>query len=199
MLVAQSLSITGGGKLDLGGNAMVVNDASSGAVAALSASGRNGGSWDGAGIVTSMAAGSLATIGVSQASDALGIGSTQTGLWEGQAVSGSAVLVRYTYAGDANLDGVVNGDDYFKIDNGLGGKGSNGYSNGDFNYDGRIDADDYFLIDSNYAHAQTAMATVAEAAPAQVVLPRDSGAAFSLVNVNAWDALVGGADGDALV
>ncbi len=199
VLVTQSLSITGGGKLDLAGNAMVVNDASSGAlgeVAALITSGRNGGSWDGAGIVTSMAAGSLATIGVSQASDALGVGSTQTGSWEGQTVSGSAVLVRYTYAGDANLDGVINGDDYFKIDNGFGG-GATGYSNGDFNYDGRIDADDYFVIDSNYGHAQTAMAAAAQAAP--VVLPQESGAAVSSVGVSAWDALSGGADGDAMV
>ena len=54
----------------------------------------------------------------------------------------------YTYCGDANLDGLINGDDYFRIDNGFFAHLS-GFSNGDFNYDGVINADDYFLIDRN--------------------------------------------------
>ena len=56
----------------------------------------------------------------------------------------------YTYAGDANLSGNINGDDYFRIDTGYTSH-LTGYENGDFNYDGKIDADDYFLIDRNYA------------------------------------------------
>ena len=61
------------------------------------------------------------------------------------------VLVKYTYNGDANLDGRINSDDYFRIDSGfLGGGGGGGWRNGDFNYDGRINSDDYFLIDSAF-------------------------------------------------
>ena len=56
----------------------------------------------------------------------------------------------YTYAGDADLSGSINGDYYFKIDQGYSAHAT-GYANGDFNYDGRIDADDYFIIDSNYS------------------------------------------------
>ena len=59
----------------------------------------------------------------------------------------------YTYAGDTNLDGQINGDDYFRVDSGFASAGAlSGYENGDLNYDGRIDADDYFIIDSNYGN-----------------------------------------------
>jgi hypothetical protein len=59
------------------------------------------------------------------------------------------VLVKYTYYGDANLDGIVNGADYQQIDNGFG-MHLTGRSNGDFNYDGVVDGSDYSLIDNTY-------------------------------------------------
>jgi hypothetical protein len=55
----------------------------------------------------------------------------------------------YTYAGDANLDGAITGDDYFQIDSSFPQQ-LKGWFNGDFNYDGAITGDDYFLIDSNF-------------------------------------------------
>src|SRR5437773_4101749 len=62
----------------------------------------------------------------------------------------------YTWGGDANLDGLLNGDDYFRIDSHVSQNGSVfGYHNGDFNYDGAINGDDYFIIDSNIATAQS--------------------------------------------
>jgi len=65
------------------------------------------------------------------------------------AVDANSVLVKYTWNGDANLDGLVNADDYFLVDSGfITQKG--GWYNGDFNYDGIVNADDYFLIDSAY-------------------------------------------------
>ena len=48
--------------------------------------------------------------------------------------------------GDADGNGVVNFDDYARIDNGFNNN-LTGYSNGDFNYDGVINFDDYALID----------------------------------------------------
>jgi hypothetical protein len=59
------------------------------------------------------------------------------------------VLVKYTYYGDANLDGIVNGADYQQIDNGFG-MHLTGWSNGDFNYDGVVDGSDYSLIDNTF-------------------------------------------------
>jgi hypothetical protein len=57
------------------------------------------------------------------------------------------VRAKLTYAGDANLDGAVDPDDYANIAFFSNIPGAGGYYNGDFNYDGRIDADDYALID----------------------------------------------------
>ena len=59
--------------------------------------------------------------------------------------------------GDANLDGTLNGDDYFQIDSHFNQDGTVfGYYNGDFNYDGAINGDDYFIIDSNIGIGQSA-------------------------------------------
>jgi hypothetical protein len=52
-----------------------------------------------------------------------------------------------------NMDGVINGDDYFRIDAGFSGSSPIAYENGDLNYDGKINADDYFIIDKNYGHS----------------------------------------------
>jgi len=61
------------------------------------------------------------------------------------AVDETSVLVRYTYTGDANLDGTVDADDYsywlvgFLTLHGQSDK----WLWGDFDYNGRVDADDY--------------------------------------------------------
>jgi hypothetical protein len=102
-------------------------------VFAMLASGRNGGAWNGAGLVSSTAA--ARTDGF-------------TGLTMAQDVDGN-VVVKYSWNGDVNQDELINADDYFYVDSGyitqLGG-----YVNGDLNFDGLVNADDYFLIDSAY-------------------------------------------------
>jgi hypothetical protein len=55
----------------------------------------------------------------------------------------------YTYAGDANLDGLIDGGDYGIIDNFVQVPGADSYFNGDFNYDGVVDGGDYGIIDNN--------------------------------------------------
>jgi hypothetical protein len=55
----------------------------------------------------------------------------------------------YTYGGDANLDGVITGDDYAAIDFGDLTGGTDAWVQGDFNYDGVINGDDYLIIDQN--------------------------------------------------
>lgn len=59
------------------------------------------------------------------------------------------ILIKYTYYGDANLDGQVDGTDYSRIDNGYLSH-STGWLNGDFNYDNTIDGSDYTLIDNAF-------------------------------------------------
>ena len=112
------------GKLNLTNNKLIVAGGSVGrwtgsaydGISGLIKSGRNGGAWNGNGIVTSMppaiGATSLTTIGAATAAQ-LGISS-----FGGLSVSPGDVLIAYTYAGDANLDGRINGDDYFAIDSG---------------------------------------------------------------------------------
>ena len=56
--------------------------------------------------------------------------------------------------GDLNLDGKINGDDYFRIDQNFPAN-TFGYAAGDIDYSQKIDADDYFRMDSNYAAGQT--------------------------------------------
>jgi hypothetical protein len=62
-----------------------------------------------------------------------------------------SVLVKHSYNGDANGDGLIDADDYFRIDSGFLNPPANpAYAQGNFNYDDVIDADDYFLIDSAF-------------------------------------------------
>src|SRR5688572_14436685 len=70
------------------------------------------------------------------------------GTFGGVPVASGDVLVMYTYVGDLNLDGLIDGADYGIIDNYVQFPGTSGYSNGDFNYDGVIDGADYGLIDN---------------------------------------------------
>ena len=63
----------------------------------------------------------------------------------------TSVLVKYTYYGDANLDGTVNALDFNALANGYGQTpGSNVWSQGDFNYDGTVNSSDFALLAANY-------------------------------------------------
>ena len=115
----------------------------------------------------------LHALGVAEASQVLGISGTQTNLFGGQAVHATTVLVKFTYAGDANLDGKLNIDDYTRIDSGVGAH-TTGWSNGDFNYDGKINIDDYVIIDGNLPiqgppFASTGNVAVAVTSPTRLV------------------------------
>ena len=146
-------------------------------VTGLVQTGRHGGDWNGKGITTwmtqALAPSALTTLAVAANSV---LGKTNFG---GQSVGAADVLVMYTYDGDADLNGVINGDDYFRIDSGYASHAT-GYVNGDFNYDGRIDADDYFIIDRNYARQTTpfAQADTLDAASGVIAVPEPAGIAM---------------------
>src|SRR5206468_11248430 len=120
-------------------------------VTGLINSGRNGGTWDGSGIVTSSATrgGNVTTLAVAKAGAAKSIADTDTIVWGGETVHGSDTLGMYSWGGDANLDGNLTIDDYGRIDFNFPVH-STGWSNGDFNYDGQITIDDYGILDFNY-------------------------------------------------
>jgi hypothetical protein len=154
VIVTRGLSVAG--QLDLTDNDLVLDfDGSSGnpfaSVEGRIAAAYNFGGWDADGIRTSMtdAGAGLTTLGIGDAAALLGLGPTDTAEFSGVTVDGTSVLIKYTYAGDANLDGVIDGGDYGIIDNFVQVPAASGYFNGDFNFDGVIDGGDYGIIDNN--------------------------------------------------
>ena len=146
------------GRLDLRDNDLIVQATAATRQAVLSQlhnqvkHGRNstGFLWGGQGIVTTSAARNP-IVGLAVAMNDRGNGTPIFTDFSGQSVDVSSVLVKYTYNGDANLDGRVNADDYFRIDAGFLAQHQNPlYVQGDFNYDGKVNADDYFLIDQAF-------------------------------------------------
>jgi hypothetical protein len=134
-LITNTLTIAGTtnawtGKLDIGPAVAVIGSGNLATVTNQIKSGYNGGTWTGQGITSSTAA-----------TDTTHLTAV------GAVASGSEVIVEYTYYGDANLDGQVDGADYTLIDNGFLNH-LTGWGNGDFNYDGIINGSDYTLIDN---------------------------------------------------
>jgi hypothetical protein len=151
VLVTYSLSMAASSQLELGGNDMIVRNTGSLTpaqsltnVTSLVASGFNGGQWNGPGIISTAALTDtthLTSLGV--------ISNAAYASFDGQPVSSTDVLVKYTYYGDADLNGKVDGSDYSLIDNG-NLTHATGWANGDFNYDGAVNGSDYTLIDNAF-------------------------------------------------
>jgi hypothetical protein len=155
-IVTKSLAVAG--RLDLGDNNLLIdytgaspigawNGSAYTGVTGLLAEGFDGGIWAGSGIVTSAtdARNSLTTLGVAEASDVFGLAGSETVSWNGQVIDATCVLVKYTYAGDANLGGDINADDYANITYNGGKPNTFGFYNGDINYDGAINGDDLLV------------------------------------------------------
>ena len=111
----------------------------------------------------------LTAIGVIQ--NATNAGMRLYSTFDGHPVAATDVLLKYTYVGDANLDGKVDGSDYSLIDNAFIYNETHttapltGWYNGDFNYDGVTDGSDYTLIDNAFNTQGASLATaVAESA-----------------------------------
>jgi hypothetical protein len=154
VIVTRGLSVAG--QLDLTDNDLVLDFDNSSDDPFATVEGRiaaayDFGAWDLDGIRTSMpdAATGLTTLGVGDAAALFGLGASDTVEFSGVTVDGTSVLIKYTYAGDANLDGVIDGGDYGIIDNFVQVPGASGYFNGDFNFDGVVDGGDYGIIDNN--------------------------------------------------
>lgn len=155
---AGGLSIDPAGTLDLNGNDLVLrNGGSSGELATrdLIASGYDAGGWDGHGLISTAAKGSLSgssgftTLGYGQALDFVTYG-TGTGqvLFDGVAYNASDIYVKYTYAGDGDLNGMVNNDDYASVD-AFKGTTNAIWAMGDYDYSTVVTNDDYGPVDAN--------------------------------------------------
>jgi autotransporter-associated beta strand protein len=156
----RNLAVSEAGRIDVGSGSLIFAAADLGSfngggytgILGLIASGRGDGSWNGTGLVTSdpdATVNGRTTLAVARAEDIGYAGGT----FGGQNVNRGDVIVFYTWGGDADLNGELNGDDYFFIDSNILTQNP-GFNNGDFDYNGEINGDDYFVIDSNITFAQ---------------------------------------------
>jgi hypothetical protein len=166
--VLRTKSLNVSGWLDLKDNDLIVDYETSSpigswnggaytGVTGMIQSGMNGGEWNGNGLMSS-STGDMATahtgLGCAEATEILGIGPGQTEVWSGETVDHTCVLVKFTYRGDFDLNGEINGDDYFFLDSNILNSGAVfGYHNGDLDLNGELNGDDYFFLDSNIVSA----------------------------------------------
>jgi hypothetical protein len=145
------VSMSGTSKIDLADNDMIVDYSGSSQLPTIKGyliAGRNGGNWTGSSLTSSSAAldPNHSSLGYGEASDVLGAGG---GTFDGVPVDGTAVLVKFTYLGDANLDGMVDLKDLYRlaINYNAGGKL---WTSGDFNYDGLTNVQDLTALAINW-------------------------------------------------
>jgi chondroitin AC lyase len=170
VMVASNFS--NGGLLNLNQNDLIVGGGSAAAAAITTeiAQGYNGGAWGAThgitlsqpSVATDMTLGILLNVNAS--------GGALMSAFDGQAVTNSSVLVKYTYYGDATLDGKVDGSDYSRIDVGYLSHAT-GWNNGDFNYDGVINGSDYTLIDNTFNTQGAAVTTEIATPTAEIAVP----------------------------
>ncbi|HEY7087553.1 MAG TPA: hypothetical protein VH518_05645, partial [Tepidisphaeraceae bacterium] len=106
--------------------------------------GRNGGLWNGPGINSSAAINTpLTALGYGEASTVVG---ANGGSFSGEPVDSTAIVVRWTRVGDADLDGDADGVDIgtwaTNFTGELGGTGTRIWTQGDWDYDGDADGVD---------------------------------------------------------
>jgi hypothetical protein len=145
------LSLTGSAKLDLNDNDLLLDYTGASQLAGIQNlinAARNGGDWLGNGITSSSARTNPSqntTLGAMEASDYDSVYGSGA-LFGGSDPDSTAVLVKYTYYGDTDFNGFVDGDDYSRSDSGFN-LGFGGWLNGDFDGSGSVDGDDYSLLD----------------------------------------------------
>jgi poly(beta-D-mannuronate) lyase len=138
ILAVQSLTIATSASLHLGNNDLIVHYTGTSPMELLLdmlRDGRLSADADSGGLATYLAMAEAADLGLVS--------------FGGVAVDDTTIVAKYTYIGDANLDGQVDALDYERVDLAIGNSGVQGVAAGDLNYDGTVDALDYEQIDLN--------------------------------------------------
>lgn len=147
VITTGSLTLGQTAVLDLANNGLVIDYAGASFLTAIRSSiisAYNAGNWDAAGITTSFGDATRSAIGYGESADIFGLGG---GVFMGRAVDGTAVLVRHTLYGDANLNGGTDGSDFNRWNTNRNASGN--WTDGDFNYDGLVDQSDLDLWTAN--------------------------------------------------
>jgi hypothetical protein len=182
VLVLGAMTLNASAQLDLGGNDLILHSSAANRAADQTRlngylkTGYNSGQWNGLGVESSTAHSdpshlkSLGYILNDDGSNPGGVGNPAFATFDGQSALATDLLVKFTYDGDADLTGHVDGNDYSLIDSGFK-MHTTGWRNGDFNYDGSVDGSDYSLIDNAF---NTQGATLAAIIAANVAAPAPS-------------------------
>jgi hypothetical protein len=151
-----SLSLAPTAQLDLADNALILDYTGPSPIDSIRAqlqSGRAGGAWNGSGIASSSAADD-ARFGVGFAESA-DLFSSFPAVFAGQAVDDSALLLRYTRNGDADLNGTVDMADFSRLAAQFNVT-TNRWSAGDFNYDGVSGFNDFAQLAAGFGQTFSA-------------------------------------------
>jgi T5SS/PEP-CTERM-associated repeat protein len=170
-----SVDSANGSKLDLADDDMIVDYSISSPLATIQSliqSGYNGGAWTGNGITSSSAAAASSSMHKTALgyADAAALYTSFPAAFSGQSIDNTAVLIRYTLSGDANLDGAVDTLDFNALAANFS-KPVSMWSSGNFNYDAAVDSTDFNLLASNFGQSL--------AAPAFPVIVPEPGIAIS--------------------
>jgi hypothetical protein len=138
------------GMWDLATDALAVDYTGPSPIASIRSflvSGRGTGSWNGTGLASTDAGSSNGkyALGYAEALEVIGAGG---GPFGNLVVDDSSVLVKFTYAGDANLDGKVDVADLGRLATHWQGAGD--WSGGDFDYNGVVNVADLGLLATNW-------------------------------------------------
>jgi hypothetical protein len=202
-IASSGLSISGNGVLDVGSSGMVIEYGNgispvgdlpfartarnypTGSLQRYAQTAFNGFGWNGPGISSSYAANDpngLTAVGIADEND-LGdvypgdytVADGGNGTWMGQPINDTNnVLVRMTWYGDGNLDGVVNRLDVSALSQGYNGiAGYVGWSDGDYTYSGDIGKVDVTLLAQSYLFQGAPLGDAITAGQAQYLLALD--------------------------
>jgi hypothetical protein len=145
-----NLTVGTAGLIDLTNHDLIIHGGETlSQVEALIVDGYDSGTWAGTHGITSSTAASTPGTGLGYAT----AGELGISTFDGISVTSTDILVKYTYIGDANLDGEVNGFDLVALAHNFGASPAD-WSQGDFNYNGVVEGGDVGLY-STYVNSGT--------------------------------------------
>lgn len=148
--LGRTLSIATGGHLDLGNSDLIVRNGNLASVRSLVSNWYAGGLRNGLGLGASGASeAGFTTLAVfpNQGAD---VNTPYYGTYAGIPLGAADVLVRYTYVGDTNIDGVIDANDLTNLIEGFT-TGQTGWQWGDLDYSGAVDVADWALFNAVYS------------------------------------------------
>jgi hypothetical protein len=149
-VIVNSLSIGASGKLDLNDNDLVVNNGVFSTIQGLVFAGYGAGPDTSLIGITSTAGQNVSGVTILALFNNALVSVTEWPPSSGQTVGANAVIGKYTYLGDTNMDGQVTPQDYTAVDSNINATGIDlgiAWFYGDTNFDGNVDSTDYPAID----------------------------------------------------